>query len=87
MRTVYDCQDKELRYKSGSSPLKFNFSKQMPLLEILRGEVRQLKEQLQEAKRTLSEKELVLLKEHDMWTESSKQEHTALRAKSEALAA
>ena len=32
MDTVRACQDKELRLKRGSSPLKFDYGKQMPLL-------------------------------------------------------
>ena len=44
MRTVRDCQDKEVRRKPGESPLQFNYGKQMPLLEILRDEVRTLKQ-------------------------------------------
>ena len=55
MRTVRACQDKEL---SGSSPVKFNYNKQMPLLETLRDEVRALKEQLRAACSKASEQEL-----------------------------
>ena len=46
MTTVGACQDKELRNKNGSSPLKFNYGKQMPLLQTLRDEVRALREEL-----------------------------------------
>lgn len=48
--TVRACQtDPEMRHKKGGvSPLKFEYGKQMPLLEILRNEVRTLKEQLRE---------------------------------------
>ena len=83
MRTVRACQDKEL---SGSSPVKFNYNKQMPLLETLRDEVRALKEQLRAARSKASEEELILLEEHDKWRSSANEEHAALRAKSDALA-
>ena len=43
IRTVRDCQDKELRHKPSASPLKFDYGKKMPLLETLRDEVRALK--------------------------------------------
>ena len=87
MRTVRDCQDKEVRHKKGPSPLKFDYGKQMPLLKILRDEVRELKEQLRAALSTASEQELITLEEHDKWKQSSKEEHSALRAKSDALIA
>ena len=87
MPIVRACQDKELQHKRGSSPLKFNYTKQMPLLETLRDEVRALKEQLREASRAASEQDLIVLEEHDKWTQSSQEEHAALRAKSDALTA
>ena len=86
IRTVRDCQDKELRHKPGASPLKFDYGKQMPLLETLRDEVRALKEQLRAARSKASEEELILLEEHDKWRSSANEEHAALRAKSDALA-
>ena len=78
MRTVRACQDKEL---SGSSPVKFNYNKQMPLLETLRDEVRALKEQLRAACSKASEQELIFLEEHDKWKESSELDKGTLRAK------
>ena len=87
MYSVCACQDKELRHNKNSSPLKFNYGKQMPLLKSLRAEVCSLKEQLRAVSRTASEQELIFLEEHDKWKLSSMQEQAALRAKSEVLAA
>ena len=87
MDTVRACQDKELRLKRGSSPLKFEYGKQMPLLQNLRDEVRALKEQVHEWRGTAHERELVMLEEHGKWVQSSKEEHDMLRAKSDALSA
>ena len=79
--TVAACQDKELRNKKGSSPLKFNYNKQMPLLEALRDEVRALKEELRAVRSAASERELVLLEEHEKWKESSKLDKDMLHEK------
>ena len=87
MHTVRACQDRELRHKKGSSPLKIDYGKQMRLLKILRDEVRALKEQLRAACRAASEQELIMLEELEKCKESSKETHAALRAKSDVLAA
>ena len=87
MDTVRKCQDSELRHKKGSSLLKFDYSQEMPLLKILRDEVRALKEQVREWRGKAYERELVMDEEHGKWVMSSKEEHAALHAKSEALAA
>ena len=80
MRTVRGCQDKELRNK-GVSPLKFNYGQQMPLLEILRDEVRTLKEQLRVACSAASAQELIMLEEHGKWKESAELDKDTLRTK------
>ena len=87
MITVRACQDKELRHEKGASPLKSDYGKQMPLLQNLRDEVRALKEQLRAACIKATEQELITLEEHGKWKQSSKEEHTTLRAKSDALVA
>ena len=48
MDVVRACQDKEVRRGPGESPLKFNYGKQMPLLETLRDQVRALKKEVLE---------------------------------------
>ena len=87
MITVRACQDKELRHEKGASPPKSDYGKQMPLLQNLRDEVRALKEQLLAACIKATEQELITLEEHGKWKQSSKEEHTTLRAKSDALVA
>lgn len=81
MRTVRDCQDKEVRRKPGESPLKFNYGKQMPLLETLRDEVRALKEEVRLWRAKACETELVMLEEHGKWQESAKLDKGTLRSK------
>ena len=80
MHTVRACQDKELQHE-GCSPLKFNYYQQMPLLEILRDEVRTLKEQVRESQCKAHERELVMLEEHGKWKESAELDKDTLRAK------
>ena len=53
----------------------------MPLLKILRDEVRDLKEQLRAALSAASEQELIVLDEHGKWKESSKLDKETLFAK------
>ena len=74
-------EDPELRHKKGESPLKFEYSKQMPLLEILRNEVRTLKEQVCEWHGKAHEHELVMLEEHGKWKESAELDQDKLQAK------
>ena len=81
MRTVRACQDKELRHKKGESPLKFEYGKQMPLLKILRDEVRDLKEQQRAALREQASSELIVLEEHGKWKEKSELDKDKLQAK------
>ena len=79
MMAVRACQDPELRHKKGASPLKFEYGKQMPLLEILRDEVRTLKEQVREWQGKAHERELVMLEEHGKWKESAELDKDTLR--------
>ena len=53
----------------------------MPLLEALRDEVRALKEELRAVRSAASERELVLLEEHEKWKESSKLDKDMLQEK------
>mgnify|MGYP007060098252 FL=1 len=81
MDVVRACQDKEVRRKPGESPLKFNYGKQMPLLETLRDEVRALKEEVRLWRAKARETELVMLEEHGKWQESAKLDKGTLRSK------
>ena len=81
MRNVRQCQDPTLRHKEGESPLKFEYGKQMPLLKILRDEVRDLKEQLRAALSAAREQELIVLDEHGKWKEHAKLDKETLLAK------
>lgn len=80
MVMVRKYQDTAQQHKNGS-PLKFDYGKQMPLLEILRGQVRALQEEVREWRGKAKERELVMLEEHGKWKESSELDKDALRTK------
>lgn len=82
MDVVRACQDKEVRRGPGESPLKFNYGKQMPLLETLRDQVRALKKEVLVWRGKAHETELIMLEEHDKWMETEKLDKGTLRSKS-----
>ena len=59
IRAVRGCQDYMYEQKAGSSPLKFDYGKQMPLLKILRDEVSSPKKDMAELRQQAAERQLL----------------------------
>ena len=90
MITMRACQDKELvalGHAGGSSPLKFDYNKEMPLLKTRTQEVAALNEELQSLRSSVSAKELIMQEERDKLLSEVKEWRRAQRKQNGALLA